>query len=75
MKCIICKYGETQEGRTSVTLERAGTTLVIKNVPAQVCRNCGEEYVNEATTSQLLKTAEEAAGAGVELEIREYKAA
>lgn len=75
MKCVICKHGETQEGRVSVTLEREGTTLVIKNVPAQVCRNCGEEYVNEETTTQLLKTAEEVAGAGVEVDIREYKAA
>ena len=75
MKCVICKHGETQEGQVSVTLEREGTTLFIKRVPAQVCRNCGEEYVDEETTAQLLKTAEEVAGAGVEVEIREYKAA
>lgn len=75
MKCVICKHGENQEGRVSVTLEREGTTLVIKNVPAQVCRNCGEEYVNEETTTQLLKTAEVVAGARIEVDIRGYKAA
>ncbi|MDI6791041.1 MAG: type II toxin-antitoxin system MqsA family antitoxin [Thermodesulfobacteriota bacterium] len=75
MKCVICKQGETQPGKTTVTLERDGLTIVIKNVPARVCVNCGEEYVDDKTASRLLKTAEEAARAGVQVDIREYIAA
>ncbi len=75
MKCTICKHGETRPGRTTVTLERDGTTLVVKGVPAMVCSNCGEEYVNEDTTARLLKVAEEAVRAGVQIDVREYKAA
>lgn len=44
MKCVICKRGETRQGKTTVTLERDGTTLVVKGVPASVCANCGEEH-------------------------------
>jgi len=72
MRCIICKKGETKPGKTTVTLERNGMTLVFKGVPANVCVNCGEEYVDEKTTKQLLKAAEEAAKAGVQVDIREY---
>ena len=75
MKCVICKQGETRPGRATVTLERDGMTLVVKNVPARVCANCGEEYVDEETTTRLLKAAEEAARAGVQVDIREYVAA
>jgi YgiT-type zinc finger domain-containing protein len=75
MKCIICKNGETKPGNATVTLEREGTTLVIKGVPADVCANCGEEYVDERITARLLKTAEEAVRSGVEVEVREYIAA
>lgn len=75
MKCVICKNGETRPGKVTVTLERGGTTLVIKAVPAQVCANCGEEYVDESVTAQLLKTAEEAARAGVQVDVREYAVA
>lgn len=75
MKCVICRNGETRSGKATVTLERDGTTLVIKGVPAQVCANCGEEYVNEVTTNRLLETAEEAARAGVQVDVREYAAA
>jgi YgiT-type zinc finger domain-containing protein len=72
MKCVICKQGETQLGIATVTLERATLTFVIKRVPAQVCQNCGEAYVDEETTLQLFKTAEEVAQAGAQVDIREY---
>jgi YgiT-type zinc finger domain-containing protein len=75
MKCVICKQGETKPGKASVTLERDGMTLVIKGVPANICGNCGEEYVNEKITKELLKAAEEAVKAGVQVDIREYIAA
>lgn len=75
MKCAICKHGETMDGKATVTLERDGTTLVIKGVPARICSNCGEEYVDERTTTILLKSAEDAVRAGVQVDIREYVAA
>ena len=75
MKCVICKQGETKPGKATVTLERNGMTLVVKGVPADICTNCGEEYVDETTTSQLLKTAEQAVKTGIQVDIREYIAA
>jgi hypothetical protein len=58
-----------------VTLERAGLTLVVRGVPARVCRNCGEEYVDEAEAIRLQAAAEEAARAGVKVDVRDYVAA
>jgi YgiT-type zinc finger domain-containing protein len=75
MKCVICKYGETMPGRATVTLEQDGTTVVIKDVPARVCTTCGEEYVDEEIAGRLLKIAEEATRAGVQVDVRRYKAA
>lgn len=75
MRCAICRHGETQSGEVTVTLERGGMTLVIKSVPARVCQNCGEEYVDEHTAAELLQAAEEAARGGVQVEVREYVAA
>jgi YgiT-type zinc finger domain-containing protein len=73
MICVICKQGETRPVVT--TLTRDALTLVVKNVPAQVCENCGEAYVDEATTAEVLRTPENAAQAGVQVEVREYVAA
>lgn len=74
MKCVICKHGETQVGTTTMTLERDETTVVLKNVPAEVCQTCGEAYVDAATTKHLLHIVEEAAKAGVQVDVRLYAA-
>ena len=75
MTCLICKKGETALGKITITLERGGATVVIRNVLGQVCKNCGEEYVDEKTTSSLLKTAEAAVQSGTLIDILEFKAA
>jgi len=74
VKCVICKQGETRSGETTVTFERNGTTVVFKKVPARVCANCGEAYLDDSTSAQLLQTAEEAAHSGVLVDVREFTA-
>jgi YgiT-type zinc finger domain-containing protein len=73
MKCSICKHGQTQEGFTTITLEKDGATLVFKNVPALVCDNCGEKYLTDTITKELLAKAKEIAKSGVEVDVRNYK--
>lgn len=75
LRCVVCKQGETTRSTATVTLERDGMILVFKKVPAEVCKVCGEEYVDEQTTARLLEAAEEAAQAGVQVDVREYVAA
>ena len=72
MTCVICRHGQTHEGTATVTLERGGLTLVVKGVPAQVCGNSGEEYLEEETTARLLGDAERAARDGVQVEVRAF---
>ena len=72
MRCVVCKMADTQVGVATVTLERGGLTLVVKGVPAQVCSNCGEQYVDEQVASELLATANELAKSGAQVEIRQY---
>ena len=74
MNCVICKHGDTHIGTTTVTLERDGTTIVFKHVPAQICENCGETYIGEDIARGLLETMEDAATHGVVVEIRHYAA-
>lgn len=75
MKCLVCKNGTLKAGRTTVTVERDGTTIVIHNVPANVCETCGEDYLDAAVASSLETVLQEAARSGVRFEVREYQAA
>ncbi len=74
MKCVVCKQAQTQSGTTTVTLERQGATLVFKDVPAQVCPNCGEDYIDDAVSAALLQSAEEMVASGTQVDIRSYAA-
>ena len=72
MKCVICKHGETKNSTTTVTLERGETTLVIKDVPARVCANCGEACFEADVTDALLEMLNAAVAGGVQVEVRAY---
>jgi YgiT-type zinc finger domain-containing protein len=74
MNCIVCRHGDTQPGTTTVTFHRDGRTLVVNEVPAEVCENCGEAYVAEDVTAELLRMAAEARQAQAIVLVRDYSA-
>ncbi|WP_312915023.1 type II toxin-antitoxin system MqsA family antitoxin [Candidatus Competibacter phosphatis] len=75
MKCVICKTGETHPGTASMVLEREGTTVLIRDVPGEICDTCGEVYYDAETTERLLDQAEQAYRNGVDVEVKRYKKA
>ncbi len=75
MKCVICRYGETEPGTTTVAFTRGETTVVIRDVPAEICTTCGEEYVDAVTGKRLSQIAEKAVNEGVQVDVRRYQAA
>jgi YgiT-type zinc finger domain-containing protein len=75
MRCPICHQGETRPGTATLVLERDALTMVVRHVPAEVCENCGEEYIGEAAAATALVQAETAAREGVTVEVREFAAA
>ncbi len=74
MKCVICKHGDTRPGHVTVTLQRGEATIIFKDVPADVCENCGEYYLSDEITGQLMQRAEEALKHGAEVEIVRFAA-
>ncbi len=74
MKCALCKQGETRPGKVTVSLQRGETTVIVKDVPADVCENCGEYYLSETVTEKLLNKGEDAVSKGAEVEIYRFAA-
>ena len=72
--CTICKQGETQQGKATVVLERGHTTVVIKDVPADICENCGEYYLTEELTEKVMAMAEEVVQNNVAVEVLRFAA-
>ena len=74
MRCVICKTGETRPGKTTVTVQRGETTVMIKDTPAEVCENCGEYYLEEAVARTVYRQADEAVQHHAEVAILRYAA-
>ena len=72
MKCVVCRQAETRRGFATITLQRAGATFVLKDVPAQVCSNCGEEYIDAKVTADVLRSTEKLARVGAQVDIRRF---
>jgi YgiT-type zinc finger domain-containing protein len=72
VKCVVCKHADTRRGVATITLRRGDATFVLKDVPAQVCPNCGEEYVDAKVTAEVLRSTENLARGGAQMDIRRF---
>ena len=59
---------------TTVTLQRGNTTVILKEVPADICENCGEYYLSTVITEQVMELADRAARSGNEVEVLRFAA-
>lgn len=74
IECVICKNGTMQDGHVTVTLQRGESVIIIKNVPASVCENCGEYKLSESVTARVMQIAEESVNKHVEIEVLQFAA-
>jgi YgiT-type zinc finger domain-containing protein len=66
--------GRTRPGKTTLVLFRGQTTVIVKEVPAEVCGDCAEPVVAESISARVLAVAEEAVERGAEVEILRFVA-
>ncbi len=52
-RCHLCE-GELEERLTTFVYEEDGQLWVIRNVPAYVCKQCGEKEYSQETTHRIL---------------------
>ena len=70
----MCGAGTLIQSEVTTTLTRGKLVVVIRDAPALVCDNCGEEYFEADVTEQLLEMVNEAAKTGIEIIVRSYNA-
>lgn len=75
MTCVFCKVGETHPEKVTVVLDKERTLLVFRQVPADVCDNCGHQYYSSEVTRQLLAAYQEARQKNADMEVLTYDAA
>ena len=59
MTCVICKNKKMKRGTTVLLIERGKAVLLVTDIPARICANCGESYIDERTAKQVEALANE----------------
>lgn len=72
MICPTCKTGNLKPGRTFYTQMINNTMVVIKNVPALICDNCGEEVLQGTDAKKIEGHLKAIKNYNAELEIINY---
>lgn len=54
MNCVMCK-GKVEDTYISHVVDFNGYIIIIKNVPAKVCSQCGESFLDHATAVKIEK--------------------
>ena len=53
MTCVICKNKKMTRGTTVLPIERRKAVLLVTDIPARICANCGEPYIDEKTAKEV----------------------
>ncbi len=66
--CPMCG-GEQSQGTTTFTVDRGTLLVVVRNVPATVCRQCGEAWIRDTVSEELEQIVSEANAKRRQLEV------
>jgi len=70
MTCPICGQGDLRPGITTFAVDADGTVVVVRNVPADVCENCGEAFIIDPVAATLEGLVADARDSGTESLVR-----
>ncbi|MFB6214300.1 MAG: type II toxin-antitoxin system MqsA family antitoxin [Candidatus Bipolaricaulia bacterium] len=69
--CPICG-GNLEDGTTTYTADLDFGLVVVRKVPAKVCSQCGEDWIDPDIASKLEETVAQAREKGTEFEVITY---
>ena len=72
MECLMCKNGTTKKGLVNVPIVRDDKIIFFKKIPAEICDNCGDYYIDSTIANEIYKKANERMNEGVEMEVTQY---
>lgn len=72
MNCFMCK-GELEAKKVNYMVDLKDTIIIIKDVPAKVCKQCGEQYFDDETSENIEKIVNNLKELSTEVTIVKYR--
>jgi YgiT-type zinc finger domain-containing protein len=73
-KCPLCQ-GSVADGSTTFTVDLGEGIVVVRDIPALVCSQCGEEWLDDSTAAKLENIVESARKKNVTVEVARWSEA
>ncbi len=54
-ECLVCGSKHFSELKVNKIYEIDGNPVIVRNIPAQVCNNCGEKYFSGSTHDKIMR--------------------
>jgi len=70
--CALCG-GEKRKGETTYSVDPGLGVVVVRHVPALICTQCAEEWIEADVAKELEKIVESARNKKLELEVVAFK--
>ena len=70
-KCPSCG-GKRKSGKTTFTADFGSGVVVIRNVPATVCTQCGEDWIADTVAERLESIVAQAKKSGHQIEMSDF---
>ena len=72
MECFRCK-ANLKEKKINYMVDLDNTIIIIKDIPAKVCIECGEQYFDDETSENIEKIVNKLKDLSTEVTIINYK--
>ena len=73
-KCTFCK-GTLRDGISTFTVDLGNCIVIIRNVPSQICTQCGETYYSTEVMQQLYYIAQSMQQSMTDIAVVNYRPA
>jgi YgiT-type zinc finger domain-containing protein len=67
-RCAVCG-GTVEKGKTTITVDHGEGVVVVRNVPAMVCTQCGEDWIEDHHAKRIEDIVDEAKSKHTEVEV------
>jgi YgiT-type zinc finger domain-containing protein len=70
-RCPLCG-GRKQPGKTTYSVDLGSGVILVRNVSATVCVQCGEAWIDHHTAQKLQQITQEAREKGLQVEVMAF---
>lgn len=72
-ECVICGSKHFTEQLVNKIYEIDGSPVIVRNIPAMVCNNCGEKYFSGTIHDKIMSMIYNNESSAVRVEVKSYE--